>query len=435
MNTSAHFRAGEFTRRRFLSGAAKTFLGVSAAPALLSAKANAALGPNLGLPPRMAPAKSVIYLYMSGGMTHMDTLDPKPGHENQGPTRAIKTSADGIQISEYLPQLANYMDKATVVRSMTSTAGAHDQGNYLMHTSYDQRATIRHPGIGAWMLKFRGRMNPNLPGSVYVGGSSRINGGAGFFESAFEPLAINDPNAGLKNSKRRDATEETFNHRLDLAGELDADFRQRYDLKKVRAYTSMYDDAVRIMTSKDLEVFDLSKEDTTMRDAYGDNPFGQGCLLARRLVEREVRAVEVSLGGWDTHNNNFITAPERCETLDQGLATLLGDLDRRGLLDQTLVVLTTEFGRTPTINQNAGRDHYPRAFSTLLAGGGIKGGYVYGKTSDGAEEVVENAVKIPDFNATIAYALGVPLDHVLYSPSKRPFTVAHKGEPVLDLFA
>jgi hypothetical protein len=369
-------------------------------------------------------------------MTHMDTFDPKPGHDNQGPVKAIKTKADGVQISEYLPQLANHTDKTAIIRSMSSTAGAHDQGNYLMHTSYDQRSTIRHPGIGAWKLKMDGRVNPNLPGSVFIGGNSRINGGAGFFEGRFEPLAINDPEAGLKNSKLANGVDESlFDHRRSLAADLDTEFKQAYDLKKVRAYTSMYDDAVRVMKSSDLEVFDLSKESESTRDAYGDNSFGQGCLLARRLVEKDVRAVEVNLGGWDTHNSNFVNAPMQCETLDQALSALLSDLEKRGMLEDTLVVLTTEFGRTPRINQNAGRDHYPKAFSTMLAGGGIKGGITYGQTSEGGEEVVENVVKIPDFNATIAYALGLNLDHVIYSPSKRPFTVAHKGKPVLDLFA
>ena len=161
-----------------------------------------------------------------------------------------------------------------------------------------------------------------------------------------------------------------------------------------------------------------------MREAYGDDAFGQGCLLARRLVENNVRFVEVSLGGWDTHQGNFVRVPERCDILDRGLATLLEDLHRRGLLDETLVVVATEFGRTPDINQNVGRDHYPKAFSCMLAGGGVKGGTIYGKTDKEGREVAENKVMVPDLNATIGYGLGLPLDHVLYSPSKRPFTVA-----------
>ena len=426
-------RADEFTRRRFMESTAKTFLGVGAVG--MTSRAGAALGPNLGLPPRAGAAKHLIYLYMGGGMTHLDTFDTKPGHENQGPTKTIGTNVDGVRISEYLPSLANHADKLAIVRSLTSTAGAHDQGNYLMHTSYEQRATIRHPGLGAWMLKFNGRLNPNLPGSVFIGGNSRINGGGGFFEPEYEPLAINDPNSGLRNSKRRGVTAETFDHRLNLARKFDSEFHEQYDVKSVRAYTQMYDDAVRIMTSRDLAAFDLSQEDEMTRERYGEDAFGQGCLLARRLIENDVRAVEVTYGGWDMHNSVFVNAPDRCAVMDQAVSALLDDLDRRGKLDDTVVVLTTEFGRTPRINQNAGRDHYPKAFSSVLAGGGIKGGMVYGSTDEGGENVIENPVKIPDFNATIAYAMGMPLDQVLYSPSKRPFTVAHKGKPVLDVLA
>ena len=416
-----------------MEGTAKSFLGVGALG--MASRSRAALGPDLGLPERAGAAKHIIYLYMGGGMTHLDTFDTKPGHENQGQTKSINTNVDGLQISEHLPSLAKQADKLTIVNSLSSTAGAHTQGNYLMHTSYEQRATIKHPGIGAWALKFKGKMNPNLPGSVFIGGNSRINGGGGFFEPQYEPLAINDPASGLKNSKLRGMNQEMFDDRLELASQFDRNFHQRYDVKQVRAYTSMYDDAVRIMQSSDLEAFDLNREEEITRERYGDNPFGQGCLLARRLIEHDVRAVEVTYGGWDMHNNVFISAPERCAVLDQAMAALLTDLERRGKLEETVVVLTTEFGRTPRINQNAGRDHYPKAFSSVLAGGGFKGGIKYGKTDEGAENVIENVVKIPDFNATIAHALGLPIDQVLYSPSKRPFTVAHKGKPVLDLFA
>ncbi|MEM9282267.1 MAG: DUF1501 domain-containing protein [Verrucomicrobiota bacterium] len=426
-------KTDDWSRRRFMEGTAKSFLGVGALG--LTSRAGAALGPNLGLEERAGAAKHLIYLYMSGGMTHLDTFDTKPGHDNQGQTKTINTNVDGLGISEYLPSLAKQADKLTIVNSLTSTAGAHAQGNYLMHTSYEERATIKHPGMGAWALKFKGKLNPNLPGSVFIGGNSRINGGGGFFEPQYEPLAINDPEAGLKNSKLRGVKQEVFDSRLELASKFDEEFHQRYNVKQVRAYTQMYDDAVRIMQSEDLAAFDLSQEEEMTRERYGDNSFGQGCLLARRLIEHDVRAVEVSYGGWDMHNNVFVSAPERCRVLDQAMGALLKDLELRGKLEDTVVVLTTEFGRTPRINQNAGRDHYPKAFSSVVAGGGFKGGFRYGKTDEGAENVIENPVKIPDFNATIAHSLGLPLDQVLYSPSKRPFTVAHKGKPVLDLFA
>ena len=195
----------------------------------------------------------------------------------------------------------------------------------------------------------------------------------------------------------------------------------------------MYADAVRLMDSPDLEAFDIHKENAKTKERYGKEPFGQGCLLARRLVERNVRTVEVSYGGWDTHQNNFTSLPELCHTMDQAVAALLDDLEKIGKLKNTVVVITTEFGRTPKINQNVGRDHYPQAFTSVLAGGGFKGGYVHGKTSEGAEEVLESSMTIPDFNATIAHALGIPTDYIMYSPTVRPFTVAHKGKPQLDL--
>jgi uncharacterized protein (DUF1501 family) len=197
----------------------------------------------------------------------------------------------------------------------------------------------------------------------------------------------------------------------------------------------MYDRAFAMMRSADLEAFNLTAERDELRQTYGKNSFGQGCLLARRLIERNVRFVEVSLGGWDTHSGNFVRMPDLCDTLDKGLATLLSDLQTRGLLRSTLVVLTTEFGRTPDINMNVGRDHYPKAFSAMLAGGGIVGGAVHGSTDASGREVAEEEVSIPQFNATIAHALGLPGDHVTLSPERRPFTVANKAKPILKLFA
>jgi uncharacterized protein (DUF1501 family) len=190
------------------------------------------------------------------------------------------------------------------------------------------------------------------------------------------------------------------------------------------------------MRSSDLAAFDLEQEDEHTRDAYGRDTLGQGCLLARRLVEHGVRFVEVVSGGWDSHNQNFETMDEKCPELDRALASLLLDLEARGMLEETLVVLATEFGRTPDITEGRnGRDHYPQAFTCLLAGGGIRGGVRWGRTDEEGRAIVENEVTVPDFNATIAHALGLPLQEIVKSHSGRPFTVAHKGEPVLELFA
>jgi hypothetical protein len=198
----------------------------------------------------------------------------------------------------------------------------------------------------------------------------------------------------------------------------------------------MYEQAVKLMESKDLEAFDIRKEPEELRAAYGNDRFGQGCLLARRLVEHKVRFVEVVSEGWDTHNQNFDELEEKGPALDRTLAALLADLEARGMLEETLVVVATEFGRTPDINaQREGRDHYPKAFACLLAGGGIRGGQAWGRTDDQGREIVENPVRVQDFNATIAFALGLPLDFEVYSPSRRPFRVADKGKPVTALFA
>lgn len=427
----------DLSRRAFAARAAQTFLGVSAASATFALPRPASLAAGAGASDlkQIATAKRVIYLYMSGGMSHLDTFDPKPGHEVMGPTRAIATAADGVQFSEYLPRLAKQADKLAVIRSMASTQGAHKQGNYYMHTSYELRSSIRHPAMGAWLLKFQGKRNDTLPGSVMIGNDSN-HPGAGFFESSFAPLMINDPASGLQNSTlRRGLTDERFDFHVGLAQKLDAGFAAKYDQRNVRAYTDMYADAIKLMRSRDLAAFDIAQEPTAIRDRYGDNPFGQGCLLARRLVEHDVRFVEVTYGSWDTHNGNFVEVPEKAEVLDTAFAALLQDLEARGLLDDTLIVLATEFGRTPEINQNEGRDHHPQSFSCVMAGGGIRGGRVWGATDERGATVAEGKVLVPDLNATVAYALGLPLDFVLYSPSKRPFTLADKGKPVAGLFA
>lgn len=430
--TSELLKTDELSRREFVLRAAQTCLGVSVMSGLAS-RGVAAPFEGSSKARQIATARNVIYLYMSGGMSHLDTFGVVPGAETMGPTKAIKTSADGLQISEYLPTVARHMHHGVVINSLNSTQGAHAQGNYFMHTAYTMRGATRHPSMGAWLTKFQGKSNPALPGSVIITGDSK-HPGAGFFEAGIAPLVVNNPAAGLQNSRRlASLTEGDLDYRIDLSRRLDAGFQSAFQYKNVRNYSDVYRDAVSVMKSADLAAFDLDKEPESMHDLYGSDAFGQGCLLARRLVEHGVRFVEVNYGGWDTHQDNFTRVPEKCSILDQALSALLGDLERRGLLQETLVVLTSEFGRTPKINERNGRDHYPKAFSSVLWGGGVRGGQVYGRTDKGIE-ITENKVGVPDFNATIAYALGLPLDTVIYSPTKRPFTVADKGQPITAIF-
>lgn len=423
--------ADEPSRRDFVLGIAKTCLGVSVMP-MIGGRANAAFEGS-SKAKQVPTARNVIYLYMSGGMTHLDTFGCVPGADTMGDTKCIPTSADGVQIGEGLPTVAKHMHHGVIINSMTSTQGAHEQGNYYQHTGYTMRGATRHPTMGAWLQKFQGKGNPDLPGTVVISGDSKHPGG-GFFEASFQPLVLNNPSTGLQFSKRLGTLGESdFDYRLGLSAKLNAGFEETYKHSAVRAYSDVYKDAVKVMKSADLIAFDLNQESADLQAEYGATNFGQGCLLARRLIEHGVRFVEVSLGGWDMHNDIYARLPEKIAELDKALGALLGDLERRGLLKDTLVVLTSEFGRTPKINQNSGRDHYPKAFSSTLWGGGIQGGQIYGKTDKGIE-VTENKVNVPDLNATIAYALGLPLDQVLFSASKRPFTVADKGQPLTGLF-
>ncbi|NWK55702.1 DUF1501 domain-containing protein [Verrucomicrobiaceae bacterium N1E253] len=426
-------QADEITRRHFIAHAARTYLGVGLMPVLgggLSPSSQAAAETTK---PADSSAEAVIFLNMSGGMSHIDTFDVKPSKKSiQGPVSAIKTNADGIQISEYLPKTAEVMDKICIIRSMSSINGAHDRGQYVLHRSYAPRGTIVHPTLGAWTMKLKGRKNKEIPGFVTVGGGA-ANASAGFFGVKYAGVPLGRPDEGLKDSTRADTVaEQDFDRRLQLADALNQEFHRQHRNVETEAYDELYKEAVRLMRSEDLVAFDISKEPQQSRQAYGNNAFGQGCLLARRLVEHGVRYVEVNLGGWDTHYDNFTAVEARCQVLDRAYATLLLELEAKGLLDSTIVALSTEFGRSPEIvaEHNSGRDHHPTAFSSLLAGGGIKGGIVHGQTDSKGARVKKDKVGIEDFNATIAHALGMDTSAVLLSPSGRPFQVAHKGKPV-----
>lgn len=419
----------DLNRRRFVEFAAKSALGVSVLP-MLSGTSNAASQTAAG-----GKAKRLIYLFMNGGMTHLDTFDLKPGHANQGQTKPISTSVAGAQLSEFLPTLAGLFDKFAVIRSMYTQTGDHEAGEYLMRTSYEQIATERHPSLGPWMQQFKGRQSKSLPDTVLISAPAR-HPGAGFFDPTFSPLPIGDPNRGLENTKPPQyLTASSFDKRQALIDAFDRKFRERYPLRKVKQYSDFYSEATSLLTSGELKAFDLNEEKPEDRDRYGRDTFGQGCLLARRLVESNVRCVEVTCGGWDMHSNiyNNGTLPTRAGMMDRAMGNLINDLAERSLLDETLVVLTTEFGRSPEINYNAGRDHHPAVFSSVMAGGGIKGGQFYGTSDAAGHSVDKDGVAPADFNATIATALGLPLAEIVHSPTGRPFKVAHDGNVISKL--
>ncbi|MDB6119161.1 MAG: hypothetical protein JWO08_2942, partial [Verrucomicrobiaceae bacterium] len=375
------FQLDPLSRRAFVEGWAKAALGVTVlhhTEGLLAAtEATAAVtGPGFG------KAKNLIFLQMVGGMTHIDTFDPKEG-DTKGPTDPIKTKA-GFELGGTMTKLAEQSDKISIIRSMTSKTGVHAAGQYVIRTGYEQRSTIKHPALGAWAEHFKGRSHKTLPSSVCV--NRQPNNGNGFFPASYSPLPILDPDAGLQNSKP-EVSGDVMHKRLALLDKLDGGFRERFQTAGVKSYTEFYENTVQIMSSKDLEAFSIADEPSDLREKYGKNKFGQGCLLARRLIEKGVRCVEVASGGWDMHLNIDDALKDRGAEMDQGVAALLEDLKQRGMLDSTIVVLCSEFGRSPKINGNSGRDHHPKVFSTMMAGGGMKGGFIYGASDKGGFEV------------------------------------------------
>ena len=416
------------SRREVFGRVARATLGVGLVPAI-SRQLEASVD---GKKPH---AKNIIYLMMQGAMSHLDTFDPKPGREEQGETKTIPTKTPGIVFGQSLEKLAGLSDRLAVVRSLTTETGAHEQGQYLMRTSYPMINSIRHPAFGSWAVHAMGKISKDLPSYVLVG-NGNDHPGAGFLDPSLTPVPVADPTKGLENTVRpRYLSEKNFDRRLALADRIDRDFKQRYAGRQLDAYNQLYKDAVRLMGSVDLQAFDIAQEKPEVRDRYGDSKIGLGCLLARRLVESGVRCVEVEFGGWDMHRDVFEEMDEKGPQLDRAMAALLDDLEQRGLLASTLVVLATEFGRTPRINENAGRDHHPGVFSCVLAGAGVQGGAVYGQSDERGFRPDKDPVSVVDFNTTIAAACGLPYEKEFHAPNGRPFKIGGGGKPISAVLA
>ena len=429
MNRQDWILGDERSRRQFIVDAAKVLLGVGIAPFAGTLLADQSASSKQ----RRARANSVIYLNMMGGVSHIDTFDPKPEQPDiQGPVSPLATNVPGIRLTEFLPKLADQADKLAIVRSMTSNQGDHIAAQYLLHRSYREGGTpsptqLWPPGPCVRSIS----STPICPrASRYRG--ARIVSARASWNCKYARLPINDPAQGLPDSHRPSyLTESRLESRLAMTQAFNERFHARYKYRQTGAHAAMFADAVRPMASKDLKAFDISLEPSAIAALYGPTPFGQGCVLARRLVEHGVRFIEVGFGGWDTHYDNFNTVEANAAVLDRALNRLAHRLpSSRGMLDTTLVVVATEFGRSPVINEahKNGRDHHPNAFSCVLAGGGVNGGQTYGTTNSQGGEVTDSKVSIPDFNATIGWALGLPIDEKFTAPSGQEFLIAAEAQ-------
>lgn len=376
-------------------------------------------------------AKSCILLWLNGGPSHIDTFDPKPGSRVAGPFKAIKTSAPGIQICEHLPQVAAEAHRLALVRGMTSREGNHPRAQYLVHTGYAPNPTVEHPALGAWVSEELGDPSADLPSFVSLGGPSF---GGGFLGLAHGPFIVQEPGRVPRNvAAPANVDAGRFDRRTSALAALEDGFAARTGDPKVAGRRTVYDKAVRLMHSTRLSAFEIESEPEAVKAAYGDTDFGRGCLTARRLVESGVRFVEVWLDGWDTHKDNFGRTKKLMGTLDPAMATLLRELSERKLLDSTLVACMGEFGRTPRISGDDGRDHFPAAWSAVLAGGGIRGGVVHGATDDEGAKVVDKPTSVPDLMATMAHAIGLDPARTLPTPLGRPIAITENGSPIAAL--
>jgi uncharacterized protein (DUF1501 family) len=398
---------------------------------------------------------------MSGGPSQMDTFDLKPGHANGGPFKPTATAVPGIQISEHLPQIAKHMDKMVLVRSMSTKEGDHGRATFMLRTGYLPQGPVAYPPLGALVANQLAGDELDLPSFVSVSPIRALSPAAftsGFLGPQYAPLIVGEggvpgaPNANVDYSEALKVQDlapltgvstEQVNARLDILRKLESDFVRERPIGPALGHQTAYERAVRLMRSPAAKAFNVEEEPDALRDAYGRSGFGQGCLLARRLVERGVPFVEVTLSGiagdalgWDTHQDNFGRVKLLSGVLDPAFGTLMTDLKQCGLLDTTTVVWMGEFGRTPKINPAKGRDHFPNAWSTVIAGGGLKGGQVVGKTSADGMSVEDRAVAVPDLLATVCLALGIDFKKTNNSNVGRPIRIVDKAaKPITEVIA
>jgi Protein of unknown function (DUF1501) len=422
-------RATPISRRDWLRLTTAGVLGASSSGWLPALAADAAAHPQR--------RRSCILLWMNGGPATIDLWDLKPGHANGGPYTEISTKTPGLKISEHLPKLGEWTDRLAVIRSMSTKEGEHQRAAQIMRTGFTPQAGIQFPNIGALAAKELGRSDADLPQYVCIGGRAfgeLLGTGAGFLGPNFAPLDVGSDGRVPNLTRPAGIGAGDFESRLALLEELDKRFASTRPGAAAEGHRVAYERATRLMRLAAASTFNLDAERADLRDRYGRNPFGQGCLLARRLVERGVPFVEVNLDGWDTHAQNFEAVKRLSESLDAGWSALMHDLKERNLLDSTTIIWMGEFGRTPKINENQGRDHFPNAWSTVLAGGGIKGGSTVGKTSADGMKVEERPVEVADLLSTLCLALGI--DPAKTNPSNvgRPIRIVDQAaKPITEI--
>ncbi len=376
--------------------------------------------------------KSAILLWMGGGPSTMDIWDLKTGHRNGGEFRPISTRGD-VQISEHMPKFARHMDKMAVVRSMSTREADHGRGRYYMHTGYVPSQNIEHPSYGSVIAHELSEQRPELeiPPFVSVGGDSV---GPGFLGMAWSPFSVSS-NGQVRNLNLNMDVNRLSARRLAL---MQLEKKYMDDQNRglaVKEHMDVIDKTFKLMTSQQMSAFKIDQESEAVRERYGQNGFGNGCLMARRLVETGVPFIEVSLGGWDNHQNIFPTLRDKLPVMDQAMSALVEDLEQRGLLQDTAIIWMGEFSRTPNINGNAGRDHWARSWSTVVGGAGINGGISVGETSPDGTQVITEPYTSEDLMASVCHALGISLETTFTSRSGRPMKIANSGRMIKELFA